>query len=166
MSLLDDFENICIEQDDSMEMKLRQIVIKDKYPIIMSMSKYVSKYHTTDSFDIDMKKPIHRRELPDEGRVYIVVVPVRDNITSKVQTYPDRSLYNIVINETWTPITADEYQMYLKYHREFWKNADHSTERISSFVSDLVLFGKFNEMFYDGNTLVYSELNGRGNWRL
>jgi hypothetical protein len=165
MSLLDDFENICHEQDDSMEVKLRKFVIKDKYPIIMGMPEYISKYCTTDSYDVEMKESIHRRELPDEGRVYIVVNSAIDNLTSKVQTHPIAS-YNIAIDGTWTPISHEGYIMYLKYHEEFWKNADHSTERISSFVSDLILYGRFTDMFHDRNTLVYSESNGRGNWRL
>ncbi len=167
MSLLDDFENICTEQDDSMEMKLRRIVMKDKYPIIMGMNEYVVKYHTIDSFDVEMKESIHQRELPKEGRVYIVVKSVMDNITSKVQTYPDRTSYNIVIDGAWAPISHEEYIMYLKFHEEFWKNADHSTERISSFVSDLILYGEFKEKMFgysDRNVLVYSESNGRGRW--
>lgn len=165
MSLLDDFENICHEQDDSMEVKLRRFVIKDKYPIIMGMSDYIRKYYTTDAFDVEMKESIHQRELPDRGRVYIVVNSAIDNLTSKVQTQPIAS-YNIAIDGTWTSISHEEYIMYLKYHGEFWKNADHSTERISSFVSDLILYGEFVDMFHDRNALVYSESNGRGNWRL
>lgn len=161
MSLLDDFESICAEQDDSMEVKLRKFVVKDKYPIIMGMAEYVSRYHIADAFNIGRERePIYRNGLPDRNRVYIVVNSVMDNITSKIQTYPDRTSYNIVIDELWTPITNDEYYMYLKYHEEFWKNADHSTERISTWVSDLILYGRVMNVktVCDRSALVYSEV--------
>lgn len=139
MSLLDDFNSICEAQDNSMEMKLRRYVQKDKYPLMFSMPEFCRRFSTHISKEVMFARM-------DPNRVYLVVRDAStDWVTQRPVTPPNENSCKYLIgtaDDGMMSMSHEEYISYLKYHREQWHNIDNSTRRIEVCMSDLVLYGK------------------------
>ena len=124
MSLLDDFETLEQKQVNSIEYYLRQMVIKDRYPITMDFDVFCNEYFQLSNYGsiYDPDERLYSRSNLMGGRVYIAAGIDRSNVSVLASEY--RIIIG-TIDEGFRKITEKDLQQYLQFYKEQWPDCDY-----------------------------------------
>lgn len=126
MSLLDDFETLEQKQVNSIDYYLRQMVIKDRFPIVMDFDVFCQEYFQLTNrslrYDPDERLYSHSYSNLIEGRVYIAAGIDRSNVTQLASEY--RVIIG-TIDGGLRKITEDELEQYIQFYKEQWPDCDY-----------------------------------------
>ena len=127
MSLLNNFEDLCEAQNDTLETKLHRFALKDEYPIVTDASKLIgSLYIAPEDKDYDG----HYEKLSNllvQNKVYIILINTITNYTTKqyYDSTDDMSINSIFcqigsIEDGWESITSKELAIYFDIYSQLY----------------------------------------------
>ena len=154
MSLLNDFDELCEVQNDTLEYKLRKYAIDDCDPIVLSTADLIKKMFIHNVTIGNICEPCSYKDILQDDKVYIYIY-VLDNLKIK---YTKSSLCkeigdwneNVIFvyigdKNGFHGITEREWDIYLNTYKECWgdKAKDISKEMINKCVN-----------LYDADTMI------------
>ena len=129
MSLLDDFETLEQKQVDSIDYYLRQMVIKDKYPIAMSLDVFYKEYfhfHTSKyGHCCDLDGQLYSRSNLMHDRVYMAAGENGCNASKVSKPEYGHIILIGTIDEGFRKIEMKDLQRYFELYEEQWPDCDY-----------------------------------------
>lgn len=129
MSLLNNFEDLCEAQNDTLETKLHRFALKDEYPIITDASKLIGSLCTSIAsmdkvYDGQYEK---LSNLLVQDKIYIILINTITNYTNHTakQYYDDTLTKSIFcqigsIEDGWESITSEELAIYFDIYSQLY----------------------------------------------
>lgn len=159
MSLLNDFDELCEVQNDTLEYKLRKYAIDDCDPIVLSLSDWIKKMFIHNVTIENICKSCSCKDLWQDGKVYITVL---DNLKFKYTKSKhdielsdfDKNAIFVYIGDKngFQGVTKSEWDIYLNTYNEYWGDEakDIYREMIDKCVNS-----------YDADTMISIDNSGK-----
>lgn len=168
MSLLNNFEDLCEAQNDTLETKLHRFALKDEHPIITDASKLIgSLYIAPEDKDYDGQYE-KLSNLLVQDKIYIILINTITNYTNYTakQYYDstDDTLTNSIfcqigsIEDGWESITSKELAIYFDIYSQLYGEKSKN-KLIKSVVNCQYPILSINN--YDSDYTLHSDNCGR-----
>ena len=123
MSLLDDFETLEKQQTDSIEYYLSNMVLKDRYPITMSLDDLCREYFAFQNYgSMDPDHCFRARTNLISGRVYIAAGVDGSNVSKFAS---ERTVLIGTLDDGFRKITTDELHQYMGLYMKQWPESEY-----------------------------------------
>ena len=159
MSLLNDFDELCEVQNDTLEYKLRKYAIDDCDPIVLSLSDWIKKMFIHNVTIENICKPCSCKDLWQDGKVYITVL---DNLKFKytksghgieLSDFDKNAIFVYIGGKNgFQGVTKSEWDIYLNTYNEYW--GDEAKNIIRELIDNCV-------NSYDADTMISIDNSGK-----
>jgi hypothetical protein len=159
MSLLNDFDELCEVQNDTLEYKLRKYAIDDCDPIVLSLSDWIKKMFIHNVTIENICEPRSCKDLWQDGKVYITVL---DNLKFKYtksgrgiefSDFEKNAIFVYIGDKNgFRGVTKSEWDIYFNTYNEYW--GDEAKNIIRELIDNCV-------NSYDADTMISIDNSGK-----